>query len=129
MHAGCAQCRGFVFAPASDVTRQLGVCGCVVANEMELAELASLTANAANMTLNAAALSGGFIVPKRICSDITEVIQCASTPLDALVKEKRSMRAVTQQRNRHLGVYRTPKLLGKSQRVATKMQRLGQRGR
>ena len=127
MHAGCAQCHGFVFACAgSAVTRQFGVCGCVVANEMELA---NLTANTGSMTLNTAALSGGFIVPKTICSDVAEVIQCASKPPEPLVKEKRNMRAATLQRNRHFGVVRKPHLLGKNQRVVTKTQRLGQRGR
>jgi len=33
--AGCNECEGFIFRD-SDVQRQLGVCGCVVALEMEL---------------------------------------------------------------------------------------------
>jgi hypothetical protein len=37
-NANCAMCGGFCFAPTSDVARQLGVCGCVVATEMELAD-------------------------------------------------------------------------------------------
>jgi len=34
--AGCAECKGYVFAQTSEVQQQLGACGCVVALEMEL---------------------------------------------------------------------------------------------
>jgi hypothetical protein len=37
-NANCQMCGGYCFAPTSDVVRQLGVCGCVVATEMELAD-------------------------------------------------------------------------------------------
>jgi len=41
LHANCSMCSGYCFAPTSDVARQLGVCGCVVATEMEMADAAA----------------------------------------------------------------------------------------
>lgn len=38
LHANCTVCKGYCFARTSDVARQFGVCGCVIAMEMEIAE-------------------------------------------------------------------------------------------
>lgn len=35
----CTTCRGYVFGAASDVQRQLGACGCLIALEAEMASV------------------------------------------------------------------------------------------
>ena len=127
MHAGCAQCHGFCFAIKDDVTRQLGVCGCVVANEMELAELETAPKNdTGGIVLSHLALNRGFPVAVELATELAQCIQSAvEQPAE---KNSNSFEAARRQRPQH-GAARVPqRALAKRQLVARKTHRLGQRG-
>ena len=44
--SSCAVCKGYIYRPTTDVAKQLGVCGCAAAFEMELADAESAAAAA-----------------------------------------------------------------------------------
>jgi len=124
MYAGCSRCNGYVYRLKDDVSKQLGVCGCVVAVEMELAAAIKRTKLCSTIALSQTSLSGGFAVSADQATAIAEVIQIATLP--AMPGAKIKVQADRQRRR----VEASPRYSrGKSRRVAAKMQRLGQRGR
>lgn len=70
MHSGCKQCHGHVFRCADDVAKQFGVCGCVVAMEMELA-----ARDDAQGTLTLEQLRSGCAFPIHSTNSLAEMVE------------------------------------------------------
>jgi len=123
MHSDCSTCHGYVFAVRDDVSSGLGVCGCVVAVEMELAAKEENI----NVVLSLAQLKNGMMFPIKMTPALQEAVQPAACPPNTPLMQKKHLRGDDRLRrtrqyvaDRHMTLQRMPI---KQQRTANRLQK------